>query len=189
MAGTINYDFLNWEKMAQINDEKIRADLWKLEFTRKPAGIPFPPDDYLQARMLNYQFSPNGEEPSVVPTTIRGFTVLQSTPQGDTSASLSISFEDFSDQSLTYCFSEWKRGMGDYQTKMSLPRAALDCDIRITITDVNKVPIRTIDLYRCLPQFQPFDEHGSGSEGGDFLSQNQVTFMASMWRRTILNVK
>lgn len=186
MATVVNYDFLNWHKMSAINEEKIRADLWKLEFIRKPAAIPFPPDEYIQSRLTAYDFSAQDDN-TIVETVIRGFSILQTAPPGQTSGSLSLQFEDFSDQTLTYCFREWKRGCGDYATRMSLPQSALTADIAITITDVNKVPIRVIRMYGVLPEGIPFGEHGGG-DGNDVLGTLSVNLRFAYWEREILNV-
>lgn len=182
----IDYSFLNWEKMASINDEKLRADMWKLEFTKKPAAIPFPPDDYIQARLVSYDFQAN-DDPTVIPTIIRGFSIIQSAPPGNTDGTLTLGFEDFSDQSLTYCFREWKRGAGDYQTRMSLPKQALTANIKISITDVNKVVVRSLHMYDCIIESCPFMEHGGG-DGNDLIGQMQVVLHFAYWERIIHNV-
>lgn len=183
----VDYSFLNWEKMSSINDEKIRADLWKLDFVKKPAAIPFPPDDYIQARCTGYDFQAN-DDPQIINTVVRGFSIIQSAPAGSTDGMLSLMFEDFSDQSLTYCFREWKRGAGDYATRMSLPKQALTANINIYITDVNKVIIRTLKMYDCIIESCPFGEHGSG-EGSDTIGSSmglQIHF--AYWERIIHNV-
>lgn len=183
----VNYDFLNWEKMASINDEKLRADMWKLEFTKKPAAIPFPPDDYINARLTSYDFQAM-DDPQVIESNIRGYSIVQTAPPGQTSGTLSLQFEDFSDQSLTYCFREWKRGCGDYATRTSLPKQAVTANIEIYITDVNKVLVRTLKMYDCVIESCPFGEHGSG-DGNDTLGTGmglQIRF--AYWERIIHNV-
>lgn len=184
---TINYDFLNWRKMSEINDEKIRGDMWKLEFTRKPAAIPFPPDDYINARLSTYDFQVQ-DDPMIIDTTIRGFSIIQSVPPAMTMGSLSLMFEDFSDQTLTYAFSEWKRGSGDYRTRMSLPKRAVTADIKISITDVNKVVIRTLYAYDCMIEANPFQETGSGESGMTLGTNMMLQLRFAYWERHFHNI-
>lgn len=186
MANTVNYDFLNWNQMASINNEKIRADLWDLEFVRKPAAIPFPTDAYLRARMNMYDFQGN-DDPLLIETIIRGFNIVQTAPPSSSGADLSIGFDDFSDQTITWCFNQWKSASGDYKTRMSYPKKAVTADIAIHITDVNKVKIRSLYLYDCVLVSCPFAEHGSG-EGTDTLgTQMSVSIHCAYWERIYYN--
>lgn len=187
MKKIVNYDFLNWRKIADVNDEKIRGDLWKMTFIRKPAAVPFPPDSYWDARVTNYNFDVQ-DDPVIVDTHIRGFTVIQSAPPAMTMGSLGLVFEDFSDQSLSYCINEWKRAEGDYRTRMSLPKKALTADIRIDITDVNKVIIRSLYAYDCMLESSPFQEQGGGDGNVTLGTQMMLQLRFAYWERHFHNV-
>lgn len=148
------------------NREFLRTDMWQIFFLNPPKIVYYPGDDLINARLNGVQvgldYSVNGFEKRM-----RGNYVIHQRTGQQTNGTLTLNFVDREDQAITYFADDWRQKIADRETKYTFRKDDTVADLRLVITNAQRIKVRTLEFYNCLIQDAPLNENGDAEDGGD----------------------
>ena len=88
-----------------------------------------------------------------------GWRIEQRTNQ-NTSGTLTLSFVDREDCSITYWVTDWRDKIADPDTKYSFRKDDLVSDFQLIITNAQRIDVKTLTFFNCQFQDAPINENG-----------------------------
>jgi hypothetical protein len=144
-------DSLNYINYSNINEnqkEFLRSDLWDWKFTLPPAAVYYPGDEIFQTRLTTvaptFSHSPAGG----IDITIRGYQISQKVGY-ESHGSVTLTFEDREDQSITAFFFDWQEKLTERSTKYTFRKEDTYAEAIVTQFNSSRIPIRRYQLLTC----------------------------------------
>ena len=148
------------------NREFLRSDMWQLFFLNPPKIVYYPGDDLINARLNGVQvgldYSVNGFEKRM-----RGNYVIHQRTGQQTNGTITMNFVDREDQAITYFADDWRQKIADRETKYTFRKDDTVADLRLVITNAQRLEVRVLEFYNCIIQDAPLNENGDAEDGGD----------------------
>jgi len=187
LAGNTQMNYVNYESINDNQKEFIRPDLWDVEMTSKPAAVYYPGDPIFKARLTAFAPSISGTV-SGISQVIRGYTIMQKTSK-TTSGTISMTFVDREDQAITVFCDDWLQKISDRDKKYSFRKEDTICQLKHTIFNTSRIPIRTMEFYTCQPNSAELPEGGTSDvEVSATLSEIPLTLDFEHYTRTFNNL-
>lgn len=174
LGGNTNMSYVNYVDIKENGKEFIRKDMWDVEMTSKPQSVYYPGDPIFKARCSAVEPSISAEV-SGIEQTIRGYTIKQKTSR-NTSGSVTLTFIDREDQAIAVMVDDWKNKISDPDNKYSFRKQDTIADIKHTIFNSSRIPIRTLQYLTCQPNSAEMPEGGS-SEAEQSESNSEISLV------------
>lgn len=141
------------------NKEFLRGDMWELKCLNAPKIVYYPGDDIINARLNSVQVGIDYSATGITKQMRGGWRIEQKTNQ-NTSGTLTLSFVDREDCSITYFVTDWRDKIADPDTKYSFRKDDLVSDWCLTITNAQRIDVKTLKFYNCQFSDAPVNENG-----------------------------
>lgn len=160
-------NFIDYQETYRDNNrEFLRTDMWQIFFLNAPKIVYYPGDSLINARLNGVQvgldYSVNGFEKRM-----RGNYVIHQRTGQQTNGTLTLNFVDREDQAITYFADDWRQKIADRETKYTFRKDDTVADLRLVITNAQRIKVRTLEFYNCIIQDAPLNENGDAEDGGD----------------------
>lgn len=148
------------------NKEFLRGDMYELKFLTVPKIVYYPGDALINARLNSVQVGIDYSATGITKQMRGGWRIEQRTNQ-NTSGTLSLSFVDREDTSITYFVTDWRNKISDPETRYSFRKDDLVCDIQLYITNAQRIDVKELTFYNCQFQDAPINENGELDDSSD----------------------
>ena len=133
--------------------------MWELKCLNAPKIVYYPGDEILNARLNSVQVGIDYSATGITKQMRGGWRIEQRTNQ-NTSGTLTLSFVDREDCSITYWVTDWRDKIADPDTKYSFRKDDLVSDWMLVITNAQRIDVKTLTFYNCQFQDAPINENG-----------------------------
>lgn len=160
LSGNTMMSEVNYVSVRDNHREFILPNMWEVSWITRPAAVYYPGDEIFRARL-------NAIAPSIptgitgIQQVIRGYTKNQKTSVS-TNGTVTLTFIDKEDQSMTMFCDDWKNKISDPDTKYSFRTEDTMADIKHLILNTGRIPIRKLEYLGCQPSEVPLNEEGTG---------------------------
>lgn len=152
--------FIDYENTYKDNNKEfLRGDMWELKCLNAPKIVYYPGDEILNARLNSVQVGIDYSATGITKQMRGGWRIEQRTNQ-NTSGTLTLSFVDREDCSITYWVTDWRDKIADPDTKYSFRKDDLVSDFQLIITNAQRIDVKTLTFYNCQFQDAPINENG-----------------------------
>lgn len=152
--------FIDYENTYKDNNKEfLRGDMWELKCLNAPKIVYYPGDEILNARLNSVQVGIDYSATGITKQMRGGWRIEQRTNQ-NTSGTLTLSFVDREDCSITYWVTDWRDKIADPDTKYSFRKDDLVSDWSLVITNAQRIDVKTLTFYNCQFQDAPINENG-----------------------------
>lgn len=152
--------FIDYENTYKDNNKEfLRGDMWELKCLNAPKIVYYPGDEILNARLNSVQVGIDYSATGITKQMRGGWRIEQRTNQ-NTSGTLTLSFVDREDCSITYWVTDWRDKIADPDTKYSFRKDDLVSDWMLVITNAQRIDVKTLTFYNCQFQDAPINENG-----------------------------
>lgn len=152
--------FIDYENTYKDNNKEfLRGDMWELKCLNAPKIVYYPGDEILNARLNSVQVGIDYSSTGITKQMRGGWRIEQRTNQ-NTSGTLTLSFVDREDCSITYWVTDWRDKIADPDTKYSFRKDDLVSDFQLIITNAQRIDVKTLTFYNCQFQDAPINENG-----------------------------
>lgn len=178
-------DFLNYDKMRENGREFLRKDHWEASFITTPGVVYVPPQGLLNLRVTSFTTAIDSEI-SGIEADLRGYNVKQK-GKVKTSGSITLTMIDREDQSLAYMKDSWAEAICGRDTMFSNAKSDLVADIKLTMYNSSRIPVRTLTFYSCQPNENELNEVDFADDASANLGELSLTLDFEHYRRSILS--
>lgn len=147
------------------NKEFLRSDMWQLQVINAPRIVYYPGDDIINARLNSVQVGIDYTATGIEKRMRGGWNIQQRTTQ-NTSGTLSLTFVDREDTAITYFVTDWRNKISDPETRYSFRKSDIYADLKLIITNNQRLDIRELTFYNCQYSNSQINENGE-TEAGD----------------------
>lgn len=152
--------FIDYENTYKDNNKEfLRGDMWELKCLNAPKIVYYPGDEIINARLNSVQVGIDYSATGITKQMRGGWRIEQRTNQ-NTSGTLTLSFVDREDCSITYWVTDWRDKIADPDTKYSFRKDDLVSDWSLIITNAQRIDVKTINFYNVQFQDAPINENG-----------------------------
>ena len=152
--------FIDYENTYKDNNKEfLRGDMWELKCLNAPKIVYYPGDEILNARLNSVQVGIDYSATGITKQMRGGWRIEQRTNQ-NTSGTLTLSFVDREDCSITYWVTDWRDKIADPDTKYSFRKDDLVSDFQLIITNAQRIDVKTLTFFNCQFQDAPINENG-----------------------------
>lgn len=152
--------FIDYENTYKDNNKEfLRGDMWELKCLNAPKIVYYPGDEIINARLNSVQVGIDYSATGITKQMRGGWRIEQRTNQ-NTSGTLTLSFVDREDCSITYWVTDWRDKIADPDTKYSFRKDDLVSDWSLIITNAQRIDVKTINFYNAQFQDAPINENG-----------------------------
>lgn len=152
--------FIDYENTYKDNNKEfLRGDMWELKCLNAPKIVYYPGDEILNARLNSVQVGIDYSATGITKQMRGGWRIEQRTNQ-NTSGTLTLSFVDREDCSITYWVTDWRDKIADPDTKYSFRKDDLVSDFQLIITNAQRIDVKTLTFYNCQFSDCPINENG-----------------------------
>ena len=152
--------FIDYENTYKDNNKEfLRGDMWELKCLNAPKIVYYPGDEILNARLNSVQVGIDYSATGITKQMRGGWRIEQRTNQ-NTSGTLTLSFVDREDCSITYWVTDWRDKIADPDTKYSFRKDDLVSDWMLVITNAQRIDVKTLTFYNGQFQDAPINENG-----------------------------
>lgn len=152
--------FIDYENTYKDNNKEfLRGDMWELKCLNAPKIVYYPGDEIINARLNSVQVGIDYSATGITKQMRGGWRIEQRTNQ-NTSGTLTLSFVDREDCSITYWVTDWRDKIADPDTKYSFRKDDLVSDWSLVITNAQRIDVKTLTFYNCQFQDAPINENG-----------------------------
>lgn len=152
--------FIDYENTYKDNNKEfLRGDMWELKCLNAPKIVYYPGDEILNARLNSVQVGIDYSATGITKQMRGGWRIEQRTNQ-NTSGTLTLSFVDREDCSITYWVTDWRDKIADPDTRYSFRKDDLVSDWQLIITNAQRIDVKTITFYNAQFQDAPINENG-----------------------------
>ena len=152
--------FIDYENTYKDNNKEfLRGDMWELKCLNAPKIVYYPGDEILNARLNSVQVGIDYSATGITKQMRGGWRIEQRTNQ-NTSGTLTLSFVDREDCSITYWVTDWRDKIADPDTKYSFRKDELVSDFQLIITNAQRIDVKTLTFFNCQFQDAPINENG-----------------------------
>lgn len=152
--------FIDYENTYKDNNKEfLRGDMWELKCLNAPKIVYYPGDEILNARLNSVQVGIDYSATGITKQMRGGWRIEQRTNQ-NTSGTLTLSFVDREDCSITYWVTDWRDKIADPDTKYSFRKDDLVSDFQLIITNAQRIDVKTLTFLNCQFQDAPINENG-----------------------------
>lgn len=152
--------FIDYENTYKDNNKEfLRGDMWELKCLNAPKIVYYPGDEILNARLNSVQVGIDYSATGITKQMRGGWRIEQRTNQ-NTSGTLTLSFVDREDCSITYWVTDWRDKIADPDTKYSFRKDDLVSDWMLVITNAQRIDVKTLTFFNAQFQDSPINENG-----------------------------
>lgn len=152
--------FIDYENTYKDNNKEfLRGDMWELKCLNAPKIVYYPGDEILNARLNSVQVGIDYSATGITKQMRGGWRIEQRTNQ-NTAGTLTLSFVDREDCSISYWTTDWRDKIADPNTKYSFRKDDLVSDWQLIITNAQRIDVKTLNFYNCQFQDAPINENG-----------------------------
>lgn len=152
--------FIDYENTYKDNNKEfLRGDMWELKCLNAPKIVYYPGDEILNARLNSVQVGIDYSATGITKQMRGGWRIEQRTNQ-NTSGTLTLSFVDREDCSITYWVTDWRDKIADPDTKYSFRKDDLVSDWMLVITNAQRIDVKTLTFFNCQFSDSPINENG-----------------------------
>lgn len=152
--------FIDYENTYKDNNKEfLRGDMWELKCLNAPKIVYYPGDEILNARLNSVQVGIDYSATGITKQMRGGWRIEQRTNQ-NTSGTLTLSFVDREDCSITYWVTDWRDKIADPDTKYSFRKDDLVSDWQLIITNAQRIDVKTLTFFNAQFQDSPINENG-----------------------------
>lgn len=140
--------YLDYHKMKENHAELPTTRDWDLDFITTPNAVYMPSPEIIKARLTGVTLNANVQLADVK-ANLRGFTVRQSVRQGTSEGTVTLTFVDREDRSISAWLYDWADKMGTRDQRFAFRKEDTICDIKFSILNSSRLPVQEIILYTC----------------------------------------
>ena len=132
-------NFINYKNINGEQQEFLRSDLWYFEFIVPPACVYFPGNDLIKARLTEVSIQTGGSL-TPIQANIRGFEIQQNVSV-HSNGSISLSFVDFEDQSISIFKRDWQQKLTNMDNKFTYRKEDTVAQCKLVQLNSSRIPI------------------------------------------------
>lgn len=142
MPGSGFMDFVNYNKIANVDNQVLSTFDWDLTLSFPETYAPYyPPIKVIQQRLKSVSGMLIFKDHDPLTVNFRGNTLLFPGMTKNAGGTLKLTFLDFSDLSITTWINDWTRKCNDWETHQSFPKSTVYVNATVYQLDTFRNPV------------------------------------------------